>query len=74
MNIGDQTISPTNLRYIETFENRFELERMLPAQSIYGVFQASAARYGERCALSLVLTGDVDKTARRVSYHGLLVN
>jgi len=72
MNIGDQTISPTNLRDIETFENRFELERMLPAQTIYGVFQASAARYGERSALSLVLTGDADETARRVSYRDLL--
>lgn len=72
MNIGDQTISPTNLRDIETFEDRFELERMLPAQTIYGVFQASAARYGERSALSLVLTGDADETARRVSYRDLL--
>lgn len=72
MNIGNQTISLANLRDVEEFERHVTCEQALPAQSVYGVFKASADLYGDRCALNFVLTADEGEDTRRVSYQALL--
>lgn len=56
---------------VERFETEMPLRRRLPGDSIYDVFARAAERYGDRTALTMVMTGDDDEQPRRVSYKEL---
>lgn len=57
---------------IERFEREAPLEARYDARSIYDIFKKSAARHGERDAITMVMTGADDETPRRVTYRDLL--
>lgn len=56
---------------VERFEAQMPLHRRLPGDSVYDVLSHAADAYGERTALTMVMTGDDDEQARRVSYAQL---
>lgn len=51
-------------------------EQVYPARSVHDLLQRSAARFGERCALSFLPSGDPGQAAQEISYARLfrLVN
>ena len=57
---------------VERFESQMPLEQRLPGNSVYDVFLHAADTYGDRTALTMVMTGDDDEQARRVNYSELL--
>ncbi len=57
---------------IVRFEQEMPLEQRVSARSVFDLFADSAQRHPERIALTLVMTGDDDEQARRVSYRELL--
>lgn len=76
MGMDGRSITLANLREIEALEAQYSFDEIAagfaPAQTIYSLFETSAARYAGRCAISMVLTGDEDEAVRRVSYQALL--
>ena len=54
------------------FETEMSLEARLPEQSILDVFINSAARSPDATAMTMLMTGAPDETARQVSYRDLL--
>ncbi|ANB76925.1 hypothetical protein AYM40_32805 [Paraburkholderia phytofirmans OLGA172] len=68
----NHSITLTSLRDIDGLERQSSFEEVSPAQTVYGVFAASAARYGDRCALNMVLSGEESELTRRVGYRALL--
>jgi fatty-acyl-CoA synthase len=54
------------------FEAEMTLDQRLPERSVLDVFIAGAARAPDRTALTQLMTGAPDETARRVSYRELL--
>lgn len=54
------------------FETEMSLEARLPEQSILDVFINSAARLPDATAMTMLMTGAPDETARQVSYRDLL--
>ncbi len=60
------------LEDIVHFEQEMPLEQRVSARSVFDLFVASAQRYPERIALTLVMTGDDDEQPRRVTYRELL--
>jgi fatty-acyl-CoA synthase len=57
---------------IVRFEQAAPFEARMPARSVYDLFAASAARFPDRPALTMVMTGEDDEAARTVSYRDLL--
>ena len=57
---------------VERFESEMSLERRLPGNSVYDVFLRAADAFGDRTALTMVMTGDDDEQARSVNYSELL--
>ena len=57
---------------VERFESEMPLEQRLPGHSVYDVFVRAADAYGDRTALTMVMTGDDDEQARSVNYSELL--
>ncbi len=57
---------------VERFESEMSLERRLPGNSVYDVFLRAADVFGDRTALTMVMTGDDDEQARSVNYSELL--
>ena len=56
---------------VERFETQMPLRQRLPGDSIYDVFVRAATIYGDRTALTMLMTGDDDETPRRVTYSEL---
>src|SRR6266545_2819819 len=54
------------------FEAELTLEERLPERSILDVFIAGAARWPERTAITMLMSGAPDEQPRRVSYRELL--
>lgn len=54
------------------FEAEMTLAQRLPERSILDVFIAGAARWPDRAALTMLMSGAPDEQARRVSYRELL--
>ncbi|MGZ5240263.1 MAG: AMP-binding protein, partial [Caldimonas sp.] len=54
------------------FEAEMTLEQRLPERSILDVFVAGAARWPDRTAITMLMTGADDEQPRRVSYRELL--
>jgi fatty-acyl-CoA synthase len=65
-------IALRDLADIEAFETEKTFEQRCAARSIYDVFAQSAARYPDHIALTMIMTGAPDETARDVSYRELL--
>ena len=57
---------------VERFESEMPLEQRLSDSSVYDVLVRAADVYGDRTALTMVMTGDDDEQARRVKYSELL--
>ena len=57
---------------VERFETEKPLSERLPGDSIHDVLKHAADVYGERHALTMVMTGDDDEEPRRVTYGQLL--
>ena len=57
---------------VERFEAEIPLQQRLPGDSVYDVFVRAADAYGERIALTMLMTGDDDESPRRVTYTELL--
>jgi fatty-acyl-CoA synthase len=57
---------------VERFEAEMPLHQRLPGDSVYDVFLRAADVYGDRIALTMLMTGDDDEHPRRVSYTELL--
>ncbi|MDP2492613.1 AMP-binding protein [Shimia thalassica] len=57
---------------LQTFETELTLEQRLPERSILDVFVASAEKYPEGTAITMLMTGAADEEPRRVSYSALL--
>ena len=57
---------------VERFESEMPLEQRLPGNSVYDVLLHAADAYGERTALTMVMTGADDEQARSVNYSELL--
>ena len=57
---------------VERFEAEMPLEQRLPGNSVYDVFLRAADAYGDRTALTMLMTGDDDEQARTLSYSELL--
>ena len=57
---------------VERFETEMPLRQRLPGDSVYDVFVHAAREYGDRTALTMVMTGDDDERPRRVNYTELL--
>ena len=57
---------------VEQFESEMPLEQRLPGNSVYDVVLRAAEAYGDRTALTMVMTGDDDEQARSVNYSELL--
>ena len=66
------SIALKSLRDIDELESRYSFDEASPARTVYDIFTASAARYGERCALNMVLSGEDNEDTRRVDYRELL--
>lgn len=60
------------LQDIRRFESEATLEQRCGARSVYDLFVAAAAGHGERTALTMILTGAEDETARRMTHRELL--
>jgi fatty-acyl-CoA synthase len=61
-----------DLSDLRRIESEMTLEERLPEQSIFEVFAGNAARYGERTAITQIMTGAPDETPRRVTYRELV--
>ena len=57
---------------VERFESEMPLEQRLPGNSVYDVLLRAAEAYGDRTALTMVMTGDDAEQARSVNYSALL--
>jgi fatty-acyl-CoA synthase len=57
---------------VERFETEMPLQDRLGGDSVYDVFVRAAERYGNRTALTMLMTGDDDEQPRRVNYAELL--
>ena len=57
---------------VERFESEMPLEQRLPGNSVYDVLLHAADAYGDRTALTMVMTGADDEQARSVNYSELL--
>ena len=56
---------------VERFEKQMPLRQRLPGDSLYDVFLRASETYGDRTALTMLMTGEPDETPRRVSYAEL---
>src|SRR5690349_17496409 len=54
------------------FERELPFEARVPMRSIHELFSAQAGRFGDRKALTMVMTGDDDEAARALTYSQLL--
>ena len=54
------------------FEARMPLDQRLPERSVLDVFVAGAARWPDRTAITMLMTGAPDEQPRRVTYRELL--
>ncbi|MBO9399151.1 AMP-binding protein [Shimia sp. R9_2] len=61
-----------SLEDIKRLESDLTLDQRLPERSILEVFEASAATYPDKTALTMLMTGAEDEQARRVTYAQLL--
>ena len=57
---------------MKQFESEMPLQQRLPGDSVYDVLVRAADEYGDRIALTMVMTGDDDEHSRRVNYLELL--
>jgi fatty-acyl-CoA synthase len=57
---------------VERFESEAPIQERLPGDSVYDVFVQAADLYGDRTALTMLMTGDDDEQPRRVNYAELL--
>jgi fatty-acyl-CoA synthase len=57
---------------VKQFESEMPLQQRLPGDSVYDVLVRAADEYGDRIALTMVMTGDDDEHSRRVNYLELL--
>ena len=57
---------------VEQFEAEMPLDERLPGNSVYDVLLRAAEEYGDRTALTMLMTGDVDEDPRSVNYTELL--
>ncbi|MDX2378287.1 MAG: acyl-CoA synthetase [Acidimicrobiia bacterium] len=62
----------TTMSDVERFEAEMPLTDRLPGDSVYDVLAHAAQAYGERTALTMIMTGDEDEQPRSVSYPELL--
>jgi fatty-acyl-CoA synthase len=62
----------SSLREIEAYERERQLEKRLPARTVYGAIRATAVEHPERTALTLVMTGEEDEVPVRLTYRALL--
>ncbi|MFO0592679.1 MAG: AMP-binding protein [Polyangiaceae bacterium] len=56
---------------LQRFERDSPLEARLPATSIHGLFAASKEKFGDRPAITMILTGEDTETPRTLSYRDL---
>ena len=56
---------------VRRFEQEKPLVDRLPGPSVFDVFRASAEKFGDRIALTMLMTGAPDEQPRRVSYLDL---
>ncbi len=47
---------------IRRFEDEVPLEQRISARSVYDLFADSAAKHGDRAALTMIMTGDISTT------------
>jgi fatty-acyl-CoA synthase len=57
---------------VERFESEAPIQERLPGDSVYDVFVQAADLYGDRTALTMLMTGDDDEQPRRINYTELL--
>ncbi|MDE2565770.1 MAG: AMP-binding protein, partial [Burkholderiales bacterium] len=57
---------------IARFEAAMTLDERLPERSVHDVFTGAAARWPERTAITMLLTGAADEPPRRVDFRQLL--
>lgn len=62
----------SNLETIHAFEAEATFAERVSARGIYDVFVESAKKYGERTALTMIMTGEEQESPVRVTYHELL--
>lgn len=60
------------LEDIRRFENEMPLEQRIGARSVYDLFADSAAKHGDRTALTMIMTGAEDETPRQMTHRELL--
>jgi len=61
-----------SIQDIRRFESEATLEQRISARSVYDLFTQAAARHGERTALTMIMSGAEDETARQMSHRELL--
>ncbi len=69
------TFSPDpidNQQSLIAFEKALPFEKRLAASSIYDLFEASAAKYPDRVAITMLMTGAQDEQPRQVKYAELI--
>lgn len=59
---------------LRRFERDSPLEARLPATSIHGLFAASMAKFGDRTAMTMIMTGEDGETPRTMSYRELFAS
>ncbi|MBT5753877.1 MAG: AMP-binding protein, partial [Acidimicrobiaceae bacterium] len=57
---------------MERFEAEMPLDERLPGNSVYEVLLRAAEEFGDRTALTMLMTGDAEEDPRRVNYTELL--
>ena len=57
---------------VERFEAEMPLDERLPGNSVYEVLLRAAEEFGDRTALTMLMTGDAEEDPRRVNYTELL--
>jgi fatty-acyl-CoA synthase len=60
------------LKDVIKFESEKTLEQRYDARSVYDIFAKSAAKYPDRTALTMLMTGADDETPRLVTYRQML--
>lgn len=60
------------LEDIRRFENEMPLEQRIGARSVYDLFADSAAKHGDRTALTMIMTGAEDEAPRQMTHRELL--
>src|SRR4051794_12793356 len=71
MNVDHPSGPLRNLDDIRRFERAAPLESRMPAGGVHGLFTATAARFPDRPALTMIMSGDDAETPRTLTHREL---